>query len=625
MWPFRPDRLTDVFSEEEIRALLLLGEEVGSAVTFVEALPDGGFRSLDPHPRRDERRPDPFCSFFRHGLVGAEPAFAGADAACAECEQSLARLLLRPPDGYRGDPSWRRCHMGLVDFQSPVEVGGRVIGSVIAGRVVREDAARERIRKIVARIGAQTRAEQGDVAIRPASEKVRRRLSQEIADVPEATDDLPRRLADFARRLGDLAARQFRVKQLVVEEDLLAVVERWPREVPPSTGDLRRQMAATLDLIRGRLGIDYLAFMARRPGGLDDESDVRLPLIAESGLAQAVGARKIGLIRDRIRFEPDGAMEMASRGRDTVIAVIGALVEEVQTSNGLKDTLAGAAFCAPIELRPGREVAVFFGRPGSTVPPVEEDHVLLVRLAASLARRYYALALEVDRGRIADRARKRDEQADKLRGTLQEIKAAEREARETKGFTDFDAPKLVRSRVEQAAEAASARGVEIDSRSLPDRLPVRAHRAMIGEALDLLLRFGIERSLPTRQGGSPSPVRVFLKKGTKTVTFGVEAIGELLSSDERRRLLRRPARARRGRQDGDGAGERPRGSDPDAPDLDLAFRVARRHRGRFRLESERLHRFDDDPKRWVARLELTLELPATVVRMKEGGKAGRQA
>src|SRR5262245_61171489 len=94
MWPFRPEKLTDVMPPSDLRHILSLGGAVGSAVTLVEALPQGGHASLDAEG--EAARTDPFCTFFRHGKVGLDPAFRGADEACARCEQGFARRVLGP-------------------------------------------------------------------------------------------------------------------------------------------------------------------------------------------------------------------------------------------------------------------------------------------------------------------------------------------------------------------------------------------------------------------------------------------------------------------------------------------------------------------------------------------------
>ena len=184
MWPFRPANISAVLSDDAIRELLLLGGDV--TVSFVEAVSDDEFRSIDANPRREESFPDPFCSFFRHGRAEGRVAFSGADEACAACEQKFVGIVTMTEEGRSNDATLhRRCHMGLTDFLVPVSVGGRRIGSLIAGRVVKEAGDRGRIRKIVERLGSQTRSEaassRGDSEpIQPASDKARKRLLHEI-------------------------------------------------------------------------------------------------------------------------------------------------------------------------------------------------------------------------------------------------------------------------------------------------------------------------------------------------------------------------------------------------------------------------------------------------------------
>ncbi len=91
MWPFRPANISAVLSDDAIRELLLLGGDV--TVSFVEAVSDDEFRSIDANPRREESFPDPFCSFFRHGEMEGRVAFSGADEACAACEQKFSRIV----------------------------------------------------------------------------------------------------------------------------------------------------------------------------------------------------------------------------------------------------------------------------------------------------------------------------------------------------------------------------------------------------------------------------------------------------------------------------------------------------------------------------------------------------
>jgi hypothetical protein len=652
MWPIRPERLSEVFSVEEIRALLALGDGLGTKVSFVEALPEGRFRSIDPDPSREERRPDPFCSFFRRGKVKDEPAFEGADAACADCEQKLARLLLRPPDGFRGEASQRRCHMGLTDFQVPVVVRGRAIGSLIAGRAVKDDGERERIRKIVASLGNQTRAEAESsrpdaILIRPLDDKVRKRLAAEILEIPVVSAEFIEKLRALAGRLAALAARQFQSAGAGLEEELLREVERWPDEAPAGFGDLSRQASAALDALRERLGLEHLALFARAPKDFDDTA--ALPsLVAEAGLGLELRTRWLELDWSRAAPAELGERELAARGHDLVLKAAGALRVAAPEGAPLSARLAGSLFFAPAELRPGREAGVFFGPARSDVAPDEDDLRVLARLAKAVAARYYAAALEGERRRLRSRLDERQDKLHQLEETLADVRAAERLAKETKGFTDFDVPKLVRSCASSAAELAASRGVEIDARALPDRLHVRARRELLAEALANMIRAGIERSEATTGGGRPSPLRIFFKRGHETLTVGVEAIGEFLAGAARRALLgdrpergrgpRRPQAPARGLQaapapaasvTAPGDSSPPPGPPEAVPvpangsgaaaraHLDVVFEAARRHKGRFHIESERLHRFEGQPSRWAGKTSFILELPASLVRRKE--------
>ena len=200
MWPFRPERLTDVMPPADVRHILGLGTLVGSAVTLVETR-SNGHASIDAG-EGEAARADPFCSYFRHGLVGSEPAFRGADAACARCEQAFARRVLSPAPagspappgggstGANSQPLRLRCHMGLMDFLMPVRVSGKTVAGLIAGRRVESEEDRQRIRKSAGKIGKLTRAEAESAAssdrilVEPHDERARERLIEEIARIP---------------------------------------------------------------------------------------------------------------------------------------------------------------------------------------------------------------------------------------------------------------------------------------------------------------------------------------------------------------------------------------------------------------------------------------------------------
>ena len=51
--------------------------------------------------------------------------------------------------------------------------------------------------------------------------------------------------------------------------------------------------------------------------------------------------------------------------------------------------------------------------------------------------------------------------------------------------------------------------------------------------------------------------------------------------------------------------------------------VVRRHEGRLRIDSERLHKWEKDPKRWVGKTTFMVDLPLPI--REEPAKKGNEA
>ena len=118
-------------------------------------------------------------------------------------------------------------------------------------------------------------------------------------------------------------------------------------------------------------------------------------------------------------------------------------------------------------------------------------------------------------------------------------------------------------------------------------------------------------------------MRVYIRVANERIVVGVEAIGDYLHPEKRREMLRinrvpkekdhRPPAA------DDGVAARAGRKSPPV-DIDVSrqigvlFKTARRHNGRFRVETERLRRSEKDPKRWVGKTTFFLEVPAALQR-----------
>jgi hypothetical protein len=237
---------------------------------------------------------------------------------------------------------------------------------------------------------------------------------------------------------------------------------------------------------------------------------------------------------------------------------------------------------------------------------------------------------------------------------IKEAEAARREESRRRGFTHFDFRKLVAHCLEKVTPVATSHEVELDSRALPDRLMFDGDRNRLRGVVEQILLRAIVRTEAAAEGKKAAPVRVFMKKGRDSFVLGVEAIGHHFSAEERRRVFSRqppstrggavprekeataPASSEAPPEKGEAVAaeagkEPPEGTAAEGPGekqapLELPetvgeiLAVVRRHRGRFRIESERLHRFEGDSRRWMGRTAFLLELPLSSAKKTDGGE-----
>ena len=641
MWPVRAERLTDLIPAEELRLLLSKPGEAGSAMTFCESDGEGGYRSIEVDPALERDRPDPFCTFFRHGTINEGPAsngqsrakfaFEGADRACARCEQKATRHLLTAGEE-RGAIVRRRCHLGLTDSLVPVEVAGQALGGLVAGRRVAHDEERRRIRKRVGKLGKLTRAEKENfdarehILIRPHDDSVRERLTKEIDAIPRCSDELDARLAERAALLGSLAAQRFVAFRRHREDLFLQPVLEWPEELPCSQEEVVAELESLLKDSCASLRLSFLAFFARPLGSMDD-AGTSPGLLAAPGLNVSVGKSVLELDWSRIprsMGKPASMGERASSGErgdmslglEAVSSLISALVVSSETPKDLKGKLTKSLFLAPVEVSSTWHGAVAFGAPTSSVKPGEDDYRLLFRFARCLVRRYYSFCLAVQHRVLSGRVSVVENQ-------LQTVEEERKKAAIPPGRR-FDLRKLLMECREKVLSDAEAKSLAINTRELADRLVVVGERRQIGDMLNQLLSLGIRRSCSDRDEKPLSPLRIVLKRRGRSALLVIEAVGRFMGAGEQRRLFRRARSSGSGERPSVAAGEN--GADDsqaaaarvdasltertDAPGtLRTVQEVVRAHKGRFRVRSERLHRFVSDEHRWMGKTTFEVQLP----------------
>lgn len=675
MWPFRPDTLTQVLTAEEIRDLLRLGADVGSALTVVERVGEQEYVSIVRDTGDSE---DPFCDTFRHGQVGGKPAFEGADEACDRCEQRFARRIL-DPSGTAPLPSSEngvgrlRCHMGLTDCIVPIQVGGRTVAALIGGRRVGSEDDRQRIRKATGKLGKLTKAELESSAsndrtvIRPAAESARERLIQEIPRIPRVSESFEEGMVALGRILSRIATGQHEATRWARDEALVESVHQTPGGTPDSAAALQRATEGVLRSLREALAVEFLAFFAILPGRAA-KGGLSPSLVAESGLDCNTARRLLELDWDRLPPESPEPQGDLHRALASAAALMNALNATADAPRGLKDRITKSFLLVPVSCGQGRRAALAFGPPRSEVTPRDGDHGLLLRLARTLARWYYGLGMEVEREILhrqlekeADSRRRVEEARRSAELKIKEAEAARKEESRRRGFTHFDFRKLVAHCLEKVTPVATSGEIELDSRALSDRLMFDGDRNRLQGVVEQILLRCIARTEAAAEGKKAAPVRVFIKKGRDSFVFGAEAIGRHFSAEERRRVFSRdkpptrgsptprkkeeavptPAPSEAGPEEGDKAaieaqkhtpeGSADRGSGETPAPVELPetvgeiLAVVRRHRGRFRIESERLHRFEGDSRRWMGRTAFLLELPLSIGKKVDGrGGPGRK-
>ena len=631
MWPFRPDCLSDVFTPDELDLLLHVSGGLGTSAAFVEPTEGRDPVTYGRKPGSERAAPDPFCTFFRHGQVDGAVALRGADSACAACEAKLAgRGFAERGEEDLEEVASRRCHMGLTDFRALVRVGGRVIGALVAGRVVTSDDDRPRIRKIVGKLGKLTRAEVAGnegmkPAIEPASEAARDRLIQEIESIPLVRPTFPDELAALAVQLGVLAGNHYRGQRLEREEVLLERARSWDLGGALTIGSLAARGRAVVEELRDVLGLQFLAVFSpdsRRAG-----NEATLALTLQAGLDVSTRSAPLELRWGALPSRAKGSSP-ADFGREAVSKTIGALVLAAGVPPELKDRVTKSVFFYPVELPSGARGAVAFGAPRSSVPADSEDYDFLARVTVAFLMRYEALGLAVADHQLRAQLERREERVGTLQREAADERARRKEVELKRNYSDFDLAKVVEAGVSRVEKKATERGVSIDGRAIGESLRFRGDRQPLVRALDEMLSFGVEKSYVSDSEGV-APLRVYLKRAVGKVTVGVEAVGEFMPHAERMGFLglpvREPASSKRGGPRGhqppprasaeaaDAIGvppdDGPLRASPQADRLASVRRFARRHGGRFRLRSDRLRRSEGDSGRWLATNALLLELP----------------
>ena len=418
MWPYRPAKLTDLLSREELSALLSQG--IGNRLRSNVLLVEPGGDSSDPEVlvSIDGEHESPFCSLLRHGKENGQASFAGGDAACRRCEKRFAARALRElqPQGPGENPCktevlQARCHMGLQDLAAAVKVGDQLLAVLVAGRRIAAEEDRTRIQKKVGKLGKLTQAEKrsmekaGNEAVAPvtpASEGARQRLIEEIASIEKIEPSLEAELSRAADMLSSFSQGRLQAARQAWETSVLEALVPGTKGLPVRRSAILNWLDSATGMARRALDLEFVAVFGRLPESTG-KSAAALRLLSQAGLEgdedEEVSLRgeDAALLLDPAPFRIDckTVQESINGGLEAPSALIGAIKSSSTSPAGWKDRLTKSLFVTAPATNDGLELVFVFGPPrGPQTPaPADEDYLLLWKAARALCDRYLLVSL----------------------------------------------------------------------------------------------------------------------------------------------------------------------------------------------------------------------------------------
>ncbi|MCZ6795809.1 MAG: hypothetical protein O7J95_19550, partial [Planctomycetota bacterium] len=412
-----------------------------------------------------------------------------------------------------------------------------------------------------------------------ADEQARERLLREIPEIPMAPADFQARLGQVASMLGRLGSDRVPSLRRDWEDEVVdSLLPDFPA-LPVREPECLLWLRTALFELRRRLGVEFIAVFAPGPERLD-EAAAFLPLAAENGLSGDAGTRDAGTdapetgkplleLHPRRLLKSLGESAPVALGLHAVSRLIGALRASDASPPGWKDRLTKAIFVAPVTPLRGLEMVFVYGAPTGDVRPEDDDLDVLWRAAGRIANQYLIVLSENGRQVAAEQVRK-----------LAKVDEPKRKPSPIRPQR-FDIVRLIGACVDKQRELASGRDVSFDVRGLPERLMVEADRNKLHSVVDVVLHYA-SRSARSEDASGGASILVGCRRDKRSrgrVNVTVDMLGDFLSGDEQRALLRsetppEAAPAPPASEADEPTGGEPTGGNGSAEDADSQVRAA---------------------------------------------------
>jgi len=211
-WPCQPNSLEDFMDENTIRFVLAgVAEKYRAPLTIVDTK-----KRYDPYVPRQQATQ--FCLHLRGDYDKGIPGIEGADIACKQWDDYVARQALvwdAPP---LGEPVHHPCWLSLSDFVINLEVGGHRFVLLTGQRLPKDHAERKTtIAKIQQRILEETEPSKGKLS---ANSQDLEALIQWISKQPVADDEYLENIKHCAQDILDEFSNHWTLHRTSLEDTI---------------------------------------------------------------------------------------------------------------------------------------------------------------------------------------------------------------------------------------------------------------------------------------------------------------------------------------------------------------------------------------------------------------------
>lgn len=269
MWPFTPEKLSDVIDKETL-SVLQAGccERLGRSLIIYDYVPVTGDFSERIEPIELRQHFEKFCDFLRN-----DEYVQGGDSLCKQCNLTETQKSLVE---FRQKGKLFRsfvCCMGLMEVSHVIQVGNKPLALLYSGQY-RPDHGVGEILENVANLGRQSDC---PVQLDDASRNELLHLTNELK-VPPA--DLPERLYKEAAFIQNIAENEYQQQKYKWEQGFLDELRlSINHNGVPNLKSIRRNVTRLLGRVRAFCRCEYAVFF-----GSEREHDTVLAVIAADGV-----------------------------------------------------------------------------------------------------------------------------------------------------------------------------------------------------------------------------------------------------------------------------------------------------------------------------------------------------